>query len=263
MTATQLSTSAAAALAGVSRSTICRWCRIGAVQAHRDPQGRWRIDPASLIRRVKMSQTDQQNADSAVKVITPTDITIVVEGESAYLTAPYNANANTSYRNIGGQWDRGRRAWRFAARDVELVRDVLREHFGRDDRPTRVVDVRVNLEEICDGREDELWFGGRLVARRPSRDAHVRLGADVVVIQGEFAPAGGSIRYPELGPVDGMVLEVRDVPADHPDLAQDGVTVLGSDDTPELTEETRAALEEERAALLARLAEIESLLGAQ
>jgi hypothetical protein len=34
----------------------------------------------------------------------------------------------------------------------------------------------------------------------------------VVVVSGTFSPSGGSIKNPSIGPCDGIVLEIRDIP---------------------------------------------------
>lgn len=260
MTATTITAADAAARAGVTVDTIRHWCRMGAVRATKRA-GRWAVDVVSLARRITIGRKALTTKEQTVKIIQPTDIRITVDGDHAYLTAPYNPAANTSYKQIGGRWDGARRAWRFPARDADHVRRILREHFGRADEPVRVVDVRVELEQVADWREQEFWFAGRRIARRPARDSAVQLGEGVLVVEGEFPPAGGSVKYPALEDVDGIVLEIRDVPADHPDLQQDGVTILGGTTGAGLDDETRAALVAEREALMARLAEINALLG--
>lgn len=89
-------------------------------------------------------------------------------------------------------------------------------------------------------------------ATKPSRDARVRING-AVVIAGGFESRGGSARNPELAAKPGTVLEVRDVPADHPDTQRPGVTIVA-------TAVDRDALVAERGRLLARLAEIDALL---
>ena len=41
----------------------------------------------------------------------------------------------------------------------------------------------------------------------------MRLGRGVVIVEGAFHPSAGSIRNPQLGDGEGLVLEVRDVDA--------------------------------------------------
>ena len=252
-----MDTTTAAQQAGVTVDTIRVWARMGAVRATKR-FGRWVIDTTSLARRIAMGTkpTPKRRATT----VKQTDITITTEGSHIYVEAPFSRAANTDYKSLGGRWDAPRRAWRFAARDLDKVRDTLQDHFGYDDRPIETVDVRIDLEGEY-GRGDSsvatVTMFGRDILTRHGRDEPVRLGKDVLRLEGEFDPSAGSMRYPAIGDVDGIVLEVRGVPANHPDLDDDEVTVLS---TPEPVDTTRAALEAERAALVARLAEIDAQL---
>ncbi|WP_435107773.1 helix-turn-helix domain-containing protein [Nocardiopsis synnemataformans] len=251
-----MNTTTAAKQAGITRGTLYTWLRMGAVKATKRA-GRWVIDPVSLRRRITLGA---KPAPQTTKKVTmkATDIDISVEEGNLFLTAPYNPAANGSYKDLGARWDAGRKAWRFAARDIELVRAAVQKHFGYDDRPVEVVDVRINAAE-CFDEDNQAWvFGGRRIVHRPGRDEDVRLGKDVLLLEGRFPGSGGSVRYPRID-TDEVVLEVRDVPATHADLKEDGVTII---ETPAPAEDTaeRAALEAERAQLLARLAEIDAQL---
>lgn len=251
-----MNTTAAAKLAGITIATARVWARMGAVKATKRA-GRWVIDPVSLRRRIRMGA---KPAPQTTKQVTmkATDIDIQVDGDKLFLTAPYNPAANGSYKDLGARWDAGRKAWRFAARDIDMVRAALHRHFGYDDRPVEVVDVRINASECFDENNQAWVFGGRRIVHRPGRDEDVRLGEGVLLLEGRFPGSGGSMKYPRID-TDEVVLEVRDVPATHADLKEDGVTII---ETPALAEDTaeRAALEAERAQLLARLAEIDAQL---
>lgn len=183
------------------------------------------------------------------------DITITTEGTSLYLTAPYNPAANTSYKQAGGRWDGSRKAWRFADRDIELVRAALMQHFGYADQVGETVDARVRVADWEQGhREGTARFAGRVIARRRSRDADVELGRDCVLVEGEFAGSGGSMRYPDIEAADTVIVEVRGVPAGHVDLKADNVEIV-TEAAPDID-----ALMAERETLLARLAEIDAQL---
>ena len=188
------------------------------------------------------------------------DIEITTEGNTLYLTAPYNPDANADYKGLGARWDRDRRAWTFSAADLAPLREILRRHYGFDDRPVQTVTVRVALEGYYGRGDGGVQMFNRTLATRTSRDAPVTLGPATRIIEGKFERSAGSMTYPALGAVDGVVLEVREVPADHADLAEENVTVQ---ETEELPDTELAALETERAALLARLAEIDAQLAQQ
>lgn len=183
------------------------------------------------------------------------DITLEIAGNSVYLVAPFNAAANADYKQLGGRWDGSRRAWSFDIRDQDKVREILQRRFGYTDQVTDTVDVRVRLSGHYGGRDDKPTYFGRVLARRRQRDAPVILGTDVVLAAGSFTGRGGSEKYPAVGDVDGVVLEVRNVPAGHADLSRDDVEVIPADGVID-----RDALRAEMVALEARLAEIRTLL---
>lgn len=250
-----MNTTAAANQAGVTVDTVRTWARMGAIKATKR-FGRWVIDSLSLAKRIAMGTPQATTKKVTMK---NTNIDITIEGAHLYLNAPYNPTANADYKGLNGRWDPARKAWKFAAADIEVVRETVRSHFGYDDRPIEVVNVRVTLEGEFVRGDNELEMFGRTIARRPYRDGDVELDRGVRVIEGQFESRAGSTRHPSLGDVDGIVLEVRDVPAGHTDLTEENVTVL-EDETPAEVDTARAALEAERAALVARLAEIDAQL---
>lgn len=252
-----MDTTTAAQAANVTVDTIRVWCRMGAVKATKRA-GRWVIDSLSLLKRAAMTRPTPNRKQTTMQ---ETDIHIEVKAGSLYLTAPYNPAANTDYKDLGARWDRDRRSWKFAARDLERVREICRSHFGYDDRPVETVDVRVTLVGSY-GRGDsstaELVMFDRVLASRGSRDARVQLGRDVILIEGEFEDSAGSVRYAAIGDVDGIVLEVRGVPADHPELDDEDVEIIETEISASSAEQT--ALRAEKAQLLARIAEIDAKL---
>lgn len=131
--------------------------------------------------------------------------------QSVALTSPYHPDLPRAARHLGGHWSGER--WFFDLRDEAGVRSLAREIYGTDgDDGAELVTVRLRLNA---GRTwtDELYWGGRQIARRFSRDSHVQLGDDVVVVTGGFPAHGGSRKNPAVAAEEGTVLEVRDVPA--------------------------------------------------
>lgn len=149
------------------------------------------------------------------------------DGKLLLKGTPFYPPANRDYRLIGGTWDSPARQWIFDACDRQRLRTVLRIHFGHDDQPYTTVDVRVELSDCH--LHPELWRFGRLIASRRHRDADVMLGPNVVLAEGEFKSQGGSMKYPALDDLTGIVLEIRDVPADHTDLSGNGITIIETD----------------------------------
>jgi hypothetical protein len=138
-------------------------------------------------------------------------------GTHVILTAPYHPNLPAAAKQIGGRFDGTSKEWTFDARDEERVRDLARSIYGSDgSEPVQLVTIRYTLD-ASDAREQVLWVAGREVARRTARDAAVKLGKGVILIEGRFPSSGGSTKYPVLAGYNtaapGIVLEIRDVPA--------------------------------------------------
>lgn len=191
-------------------------------------------------------------------------ISIVVNNGRLYATTPYHPTMVACSRRLHGTWNGS--SWEFDPRDEDRVRELVRDLYGTDGTPCQLVDVRINVRQwykhspAGSGDARTLYFAGREVCHRPSRDARVKLGDGVVLIAGEFFSSGGSVRYPRLDVEslkEDVVVEIRDVPAGHSHIVNcgelDGVTVLRS--TPDV-----GALLAERAALLARVGEIGAIL---
>lgn len=125
------------------------------------------------------------------------------------LNSPYHPALPKRARELGGKWDGD--YWIFDARDEERVRNMVRDIFGTDgtDNP-ELVTVQVNMDIFPS--DHTIWFVGRQIASRASRDARVRLGEGVVVVRGGFLSWGGSRKYPTVSPEEGTTLEIRDVP---------------------------------------------------
>jgi hypothetical protein len=188
------------------------------------------------------------------------DIRITVEGANVYTVTPYNADYTAAAKNLGGRWDGDRRAWRFAAKNEQHVRDLLTNCYGTTgDDAAEMVTVRVDVNKIWSdypGREIE--FAGRVIARRRYRDERVLLGDNVILVSGGFCRSGGSVKNPRIDQIDGgTVLEVSDVPRNHPDVTVDGATIV------ETATVDVNALQAERAKLAARIAEIDAILANQ
>jgi len=191
-------------------------------------------------------------------------VTISTVANQLVVTAPYNPAFPPEAKTLGGKWSARDKAWVFDARDEERVRELVRSKYGSDgsDSDEPGVTVRVVLHELDrDARNQQtVALAGQIIAERRSRDEAVRLPRGVVLIEGQFQGSGGSVRYPALDKLDGVVVEVRDLPraaaakaiADHPDA----VTLVDA------AAIDLVALRAERETLAARLAELDALLAA-
>jgi hypothetical protein len=186
--------------------------------------------------------------------ITEKDGKLIVE-------SPYNPDFPGDARNLGGKWDRSARVWKFDPRDEERVRALVREYYGTDgDDSVSTVTLRIKGDILC-YNEQELWLAGRMVAYRPGRDDRVRLGEGCIIVEGGFNGSGGSRKNPRLSPQDGLVIEIRDVPAPLAAEAVEGTDSVWIVDSSEV-DTKRVELETRRAELKAQLAEVEAELKA-
>ncbi|MGW5636469.1 hypothetical protein [Streptomyces sp. NPDC003832] len=132
------------------------------------------------------------------------------------VTSPYNSEFVADAKAMGGRWHGASRQWTFDPRDEERLRELLRDVYGTDGSPADQADlvtVRWDISRYGHTKGDnQLYLAGRVVASRRSRDESVRLAPNVVLISGGFSAGSGSTKYPALGPTDGTVIEVRDIP---------------------------------------------------
>lgn len=154
------------------------------------------------------------------------DIDIKIQNGKITMKAPFNSDLNEDSQGLGGRFDRFTKSWIFPERVLEPLRAALRAHFGYDDRPYSAVTVHVSLSGTYGRGSTELEYFGRTLIHRPGRDAQVRLASNVRIFKGLFEESAGSMQYPALGNVDGIVLEVRDVPSTHPELEFEEVQII-------------------------------------
>lgn len=182
-------------------------------------------------------------------------VDITTTGNTITVTSPYHPDFSPAARNLGGRWNPATKTWSFDTRDETAVRELCTDLFGTDgSTPAATVTVRLCLDRWMRLRTDSIYFAGRRVAHRASRDSRVQLGDGVILVQGGFPASGGSVKNVDLCPQESTVLEIRDVPAGHSDLKDDDATIVD-------TTLDRDALRAERERLVARLAEIDALLG--
>lgn len=189
-------------------------------------------------------------------------VSVTSNGTTVTLASPYSENLPPRARALGGKFDRAEKVWTFDARDEQRVRDLAREIYGTDgsDADEPGVTIRVNVLGVAGkygAAARTLTLVGHELAYRPARDEDVRLGRGVVVIKGGFTASGGSMKYPALDDLSGIVIEVRDLSRGTAERAlaeyPEHVSLIGEG-------LDREALRAERARLAARLAEIDALL---
>lgn len=128
------------------------------------------------------------------------------------IETPYNRDFVTRIKQAGGRWDASRRVWTCDAREIETVRQIMRDVYGRDDMPQEVVSVRVTVGEnrIAEHCGPVVLFG-RTVASAYGRDSGAKVGEGVSFAAGG-ARSSGSVKnwYTVVEP--GSIITIHDVP---------------------------------------------------
>lgn len=178
----------------------------------------------------------------------------------------YNPSLPNPAKKLGGKWNPAEKVWVFDLRDENRVAELYRNIYGEFPAdgvtaPAETVTIRVTVDDGSWGWEETrggLFLFGRQVAYASGRDSGARLGGGVVVISGKGFGSGGSVKNWRTICEPNTVFEIRDIPK----------AALNNDSLPsKLTYEVvgeatnRDALVAEKEALLARLVEIDKLLG--
>ncbi|TAH58204.1 MAG: hypothetical protein EWM48_02045 [Sphaerochaeta sp.] len=180
---------------------------------------------------------------------------IIEANGKAQIVSPYNPEFVDKIKKMGGRWDSAAKVWTVDPRNVEMVRQAMREVYGQDDRPADLVSVKVTmLSSKSEGRGPVVMLG-RTIASAWGRDSGARIGEGVVFVEGG-ADSGGSVKNWETVVTKGSVIIIHDVPRALAEANPEGLTLeILAEETPNL-----AALQEERERLLARVAEIDAIL---
>lgn len=177
--------------------------------------------------------------------------------------SPYNTKFMAGAKKLGGRWEPP--AWTFDMRNEALVRQLCVDVYGTDGVvPADVVSVRVSFSSWESRWHSPIEIFGRTIASASGRDSGARLGDDVALLSGGFTSGGSVKNWGTSVKKEGATVLLHDVPraaaqeyVDHP---VSGVVVEILESNPPVTPEA-SALMTERARLVARLAEIDELLG--
>ena len=183
-------------------------------------------------------------------VITKTEKSIQVESE-------YNRDFISGARNLAGRWNSPH--WTFDVRDEGAVRELCLDVYGTDGETVDLVDVEITFEGGFYATRGPITFCGRTIARAFGRDSGAKPGAGVVVKSGGFRSSGSVKNWATEVNTGGAVVVLRDMSR----RAVEAVDAEEFGGTFEILEpeNKNAALIAERDRLIARLAEIDDLLG--
>lgn len=185
------------------------------------------------------------------------DFAIKMTDGKAHIFTPYNKLFVERVKLMGARWNASERCWMVDERDIDDVRTVMNDIYGRDDRAvSETVDVELTFDEDVCGRVEPVIIMGRTIAAASGRDSGARIGDGVMFLKGK-PESGGSAKNWETIVPEGCVVKLARLPktAVETQPLPDGVRmrVLSSD-------VDRASLLTEKERLLARLAEIEEIL---
>ncbi len=185
------------------------------------------------------------------------NIEIREENGKIYTYTPYNADfVVEAKKNLSGKWDPSKKAWYFDPRNRGMVEKAIEQVYGvnlanQGDTVTIRVDF-ANLKDHAVGRE--FLIGGITIVRKISRDVYPVIAENAVLESGTFYNRGGSCAHPsiEWDEDNAPVMLIHDIPR-----------VVAEKEGWEIVEDEidREALEAEKKKLLARIAEIDALLG--
>lgn len=190
------------------------------------------------------------------------NIKVTIKDGRASVFTPFNRDFVAAIKsNIGGRkWDADNKCWTVPEESLPQVRQIMMDVYGETDLPdaggsvTVKLTIKEDLSEYCDG---VIRFK-KVLALARDRDSGARAGEDVTYLEGKPTSGGSRANWKSIVP-EGCVILLRHVP----------LTVWEQDKdseyyTAEIVDEgkdvKRKELEEEKARLLARIAEIDKLL---
>lgn len=191
-------------------------------------------------------------------------IQTTVSATQIRVVSPYLPAFVSAAKRLGGRWSAP--AWVFDVRDEPRVRAALVECYGTDGSEASgpMVTLRLVLQPGHYEDRDGIRIAGREIARAFGRDSGATLGQGVVLVEGAIS-SGGSVKnwITRVGS-NGATVLLRDVPASWAERLQADLPsgLLSVSIEPEAPVIDREALAAERARLVARIAEIDQLLGA-
>lgn len=181
----------------------------------------------------------------------------VIKTESVIkVKSDYNKAFISKAKMIQGKWNAP--YWVFPVENEKEVNDLLLSVYGENGEPQECVTILVDISKEYG---DTIYLCGRILCSRRSRDSEVRLAENVMLVSGGFYSSGGSRAYPDVNPIEGTVLKVKECPLSFYERVKDEPNVTLCEEHTEHTNKQKLIEEKER--LLRRIEEIDSLLAGQ
>lgn len=182
------------------------------------------------------------------------------------MITPYNKDFIGRIKTIGSaKWDPSKKCWTVSSEDKDQAKKILMEVYGEDgDTVPEEVTIRIRFTNDVEKTREPVTYAGKVLARAWDRDSGARVGDDVVLESGKI-DSGGSRNYWKTVVAEGTVMTVK-----HVNKLMLGKELENDDSYGiELIEKVvkeqvdKQALLAEKEKLLARLSEIEKLLGGE
>ena len=176
---------------------------------------------------------------------------IKIEAGTAYVYTPFSEQFNAIIKRGGGRWDTAKKAWSVPSEKIEDARGIMRNIYGRDDRPTKCVSVQILFSKKYIG--EEITFFGRTIAYA-NQKSEIKIGYGIIlegnksfeIVNGKIEIAGGTKIIIRDVPVN-VLAQAKDMPCE--------IQVQIIHD-----QYDRQMLEAEKKSLIDRLAEIEKII---
>ena len=192
------------------------------------------------------------------------NIKVTIKDGRASVFTPFNRDFVAAIRNVGGRrWDADDKCWTVPEESLPQVRQIMMDVYGETDLPDTCgsVTVKVTFKEEYSSRCDDVIFFKKVISSARGRDSGARPGDDVTFLEGEPTSGGSCKNWESVVPA-GCVVLLRHVPKAVWEQDKDSEYY-----TAEIVDEgkdvKRKELEEEKARLLARIAEIDKELAAE
>jgi len=198
-------------------------------------------------------------SDKTERRIEMCNFEIESKGETIYITTPYNPNFVAKVKRTGAKWDGASKRWHTDARNIEIVRGIMREVYGRDDSTQETVSVRIILNRALGIYGAPIVLFGKTVASASGRDSGARLGEGVAFERGA-ANSGGSVKNWTTRISENSIIVLHDVPKQAVAEKLNWEDDMGTFEIINNDKVDQDALRAEKDRLLARIAEIDSLL---
>jgi hypothetical protein len=192
------------------------------------------------------------------------NIKINTVGEKIQIDSMYNPDFVKKIKAAGGKWNTEMKVWEMDSRAIETARKICRDVYGMDDMGGETVTLRVKVLEDINAFTSPVVIAGRVVATAWGRDSGAKIGDGVSFIE-KSPDSGGSVKnWVTTVPKD-AVIDLFDIPLCIAEKSVDNPTMKY--DFPLYAAEIKdaqtdkVALLAERERLMARLSEINALVG--